>query len=197
MASFWSVLQRRRRSWPSSSPPLSLLLVIYIPVCLSLILRGERCPVFHGARSDSLTGLLNQGAWRTELDKEFQIGTRGKSVATLALIDIDHFKAINDGHGHLIGDKVLKVVGRIGGDEFAVILRETDTRQAQVVLARVQKQLRQKLRTRSDLPTVSLSIGLAPFTAALTNVEDWIHASDTALYAAKRQGRDQIVSDLG
>src|SRR3989344_3607596 len=51
MASFWSVLQRRRRSWPSSSPPLSLLLVINIPVCLSLIVRGKRCPVFHGARS--------------------------------------------------------------------------------------------------------------------------------------------------
>src|SRR3989344_2861901 len=55
MASFWSVLQRRRRSWPSSSPPLSLLLVINIPVCLSLIVRGKRCPVFHGARSQQKT----------------------------------------------------------------------------------------------------------------------------------------------
>lgn len=159
------------------------------------------------SRLDSLTGLLNQGAWRAELDDAFQLGAQGGSVTTLVLVDIDHFKSVNDRYGHLAGDEVIKLVGhllqafkrpedtvgRMGGDEFSMILRNTRAAQAQLLLADVQQGLRAKCLTRADLPVVSLSIGLVEFAEDMGSVEDWIRAADGALYSAKNQGRNQIV----
>ncbi|WPO98022.1 diguanylate cyclase [Pseudomonas sp. HR96] len=160
------------------------------------------------SRTDSLTGLLNQGAWRLMLDAEYTLGLRRAGTTSLALIDIDHFKAINDGYGHLIGDEVIKlfgavlaevkrssdIAGRIGGDEFGLILRGADVDQAEVLLKRLQTRLRETFEHRLDLPAVSLSIGVVGFASAHANVEDWLRACDHALYDAKRRGRNQIVA---
>jgi diguanylate cyclase len=166
------------------------------------------------SRTDSLTGLLNQGAWRVALEEEYALGKREAGSATIALIDIDHFKAVNDGHGHLTGDEVLKmfaavlgevkrstdIAGRLGGDEFGLILRGSDEAQAGNLLARLQQQLGDTFTTQPELPAVSLSIGVATFSLEHDNVEAWLRSCDRALYEAKRQGRNQIVlsaNDLG
>ena len=160
------------------------------------------------SRRDSLTGLLNQGTWWAALKEHYQQQAQGLAVATLALVDIDHFKRINDEHGHLAGDEVIKLlggvlreharsqdrVGRIGGDEFGLLLGRTDSRQAQVVLAGLQKQLLQALAARPDLPAVTLSIGMAECSPLLDSAEAWVKACDEVLYAAKGQGRNRIVS---
>ncbi|EGH15944.1 putative transmembrane sensory box GGDEF domain protein, partial [Pseudomonas savastanoi pv. glycinea str. race 4] len=99
--------------------------------------------------------MLNQGAWRAALEEEYALGKREVGSATLALIDIDHFKAVNDVYGHLTGDQVIKlfgtvlgavkrstdIAGRIGGDEFGLILRGSDEVQATKLLCRLQQQL--------------------------------------------------------
>jgi diguanylate cyclase len=160
------------------------------------------------SRRDSLTQLLNQGAWRTALDDEFTRLSGNGAHAALALLDIDHFKAINDQHGHLIGDDVIKlfgsilhshtrdtdIAGRIGGDEFGLLFRTADMHQGQVLLARVQQALEAAFLARPDLPAVSMSVGIASFEPRFASLEDWIRASDKALYAAKRKGRNQIVA---
>ena len=163
------------------------------------------------SRTDSLTGLLNQGAWRVALEEEYALGEREAGRATLALIDIDHFKAVNDGYGHLTGDEVIKmfgavlgqvkrptdIAGRIGGDEFGLILRGTDEAQAGMLLERLRQQLAETFTNQSVLPVVSLSIGVATFSHEYGNVEAWLSSCDRALYEAKAQGRDQIVVSAG
>lgn len=160
------------------------------------------------SRTDRLTGLLNQGAWRSSLDEEYALTKRGTGRSALALIDIDHFKSINDEYGHLIGDEIIKlfgqvlsqvkrstdIAGRIGGDEFGLILRGSHSEQIMLALGRLQHELRQTFLKRLDLPRVSLSIGFAEFVPAYSSVEDWLRAADQALYKAKRQGRDQIAT---
>ncbi|MBF7144802.1 MULTISPECIES: diguanylate cyclase [Pseudomonas] len=160
------------------------------------------------SRKDSLTQLLNQGAWRGALDDAFSHLRGSDANATLALLDIDHFKRINDQHGHLIGDEVIKVfgaiihhytgpldkAGRIGGDEFAVVFSGIDAQEATRRLARMQVALEAELVARPDLPQVSMSIGTATFKPSFLTPEDWIRASDNALYAAKHKGRNQIVA---
>jgi diguanylate cyclase len=159
------------------------------------------------SRMDSLTGLLNQGAWRVALEEEYALGKREAGRATLALIDIDHFKAVNDGYGHLTGDEVIKmfgavlgdvkrstdIAGRIGGDEFGLILRGFDEAQAGILMARLQQQLAQTFTNQPELPVVSLSIGVATFSLEYGSVEAWLRSCDRALYEAKAQGRNQIV----
>lgn len=160
------------------------------------------------SRMDMLTGLLNQSAWRSVLDEEYALATRGIARSAVALIDLDHFKAINDGYGHLTGDGVIKLfsevlsrvkgpndtAGRIGGDEFGLILREASVERIQATLSRLQQQLQQTFNERPDLPAVSLSIGFAELSVHDDTVEDWLRAADLALYEAKGQGRNQIAA---
>lgn len=163
------------------------------------------------SRTDSLTGLLNQGAWRVALEEEYALGKREVGMATLALIDIDHFKLVNDGYGHQTGDEVIKmfgvlldevtrstdIAGRIGGDEFGLILRGSDKAQAGNLLARLQQRLAEAFTSQAELPVVSLSIGVATFSLEYGNVEAWLRSCDRALYEAKAQGRNRIVVSAG
>lgn len=160
------------------------------------------------SRLDSPTGLLNQGAWRSAINEEFNVLKRVGGITTLALLDIDHFKAVNDGFGHLTGDEVIKlfggviqklkrstdIAGRMGGDEFGLVLRGSDEEQAKTVVARMQQMLGEAFLDRIDLPAVSLSVGVAQFSPQFDSVEHWINTCDAALYDAKRQGRNRIVA---
>ncbi|MFI8555792.1 diguanylate cyclase [Pseudomonas putida] len=159
------------------------------------------------SETDSLTGLRNHGAWQGLLIREFQRCQAGAARSHLALIDVDHFKRINDQHGHLVGDDILRIISaklslhlrkrdpaaRYGGDEFCVLLAETTAEQAVEILER----LRQAIEAYHDpaLPqlSLSLSIGLAPYNDRLSNADAWLHAADMALYAAKRAGRNRIM----
>jgi diguanylate cyclase (GGDEF)-like protein len=150
---------------------------------------------------DALTNCLNRRTFNERLQK---IETAGESCAFL-LMDIDHFKSINDQHGHLVGDRVITQVAavlgsvldadallfRYGGEEFAVILPENDERTAQ----RLAERLRAAVEKGGfgDV-AVTISIGLAAWTQGKGSMAQVLDAADHALYAAKRGGRNRVVA---
>lgn len=159
---------------------------------------------------DSLTGLFNHTAIKDELDREVVRSKRHGTSLVFAMIDIDHFKQINDTYGHPIGDRVIKslarllkqrlrasdLVGRYGGEEFAVILVNADRAAALQVLDTIRQDFSQ-LRHLSDGKefTVTFSCGIADV-SQFRDATKLIEASDKALYNAKHAGRNQVaVSD--
>ncbi|MFK7699355.1 diguanylate cyclase [Pseudomonas caspiana] len=160
------------------------------------------------SRTDSLTGLINHGSWKDLLQLEFNKSVALSRQTSIALIDIDHFKAINDTQGHIVGDSVLKrlstallanlrdsdLAGRYGGDEFCVILPNTSATLAWEIL----EQLRRDVHALHDpqLPhlRLSLSIGISTFGPHLADAAMWLNEADKALYIAKTTGRNRVCS---
>ncbi len=153
------------------------------------------------ANTDPATGLAN----RRELLRELSEALDEKRGGILLLLDLDHFKRVNDLHGHLAGDQLLKSVAetlsdsapgavccaRIGGDEFALLLDGDSAKAAEKVAEAILARLATPVLAAGAHLTVSASIGLAS-TAKLTKPEDVLRQSDVALYAAKRAGRNQF-----
>ncbi|MCA6215023.1 GGDEF domain-containing protein [Ideonella sp. B7] len=154
------------------------------------------------ASHDALTGLLNRAAFLARLDRF--VDAQPRRAAALLVIDLDHFKPINDTEGHQAGDAMLQAVsrvlqngvrqsdavGRLGGDEFAVLLDgcppEWAQRLAHKLLAAV---LEVRLPWRDHVLQVSASIGLASWEDRMGHGRAWLHEADTACYGAKRSGR--------
>ncbi|MDF2643273.1 MAG: diguanylate cyclase [Pseudomonas sp.] len=159
------------------------------------------------SRTDSLTGLTNHGAWKDQLAMTFIISQNLRRPSTLALIDIDHFKTINDTYGHMVGDNVLRdisriltanlrttdLAGRYGGDEFCVILPDTGHVLAGQILERLRVAVEQLHHPQHPELKLSLSIGLATRMPQHTDPELWLNEADKALYAAKHNGRNRVV----
>jgi diguanylate cyclase (GGDEF)-like protein len=160
------------------------------------------------AISDPLTGLFNRRYLDETLARELHRTMRGEHPLCVAMLDVDHFQQYNNDHGHEAGDLVLARLGtllrdrlrgsdlacRYGGDEFTVILLDTDLDAAMYRLQEICDELRHtELRHRDQpLPPVSLSIGIAQAVAHGSTPEELMRATDHALYAAKRAGRDRI-----
>ncbi|MFQ6575992.1 diguanylate cyclase [Pseudomonas sp. UM16] len=158
------------------------------------------------SRTDSLTGLLNHGSWKDLLQLKFQVCQQQHCQAVIALIDIDHFKAINDTYGHVVGDCVLSqlsselkrglreddLAGRYGGDEFCLILPNTDVEQASQAMERLREQVGGYRNPQLPELRISLSIGLAGCREGLADAEAWLNEADKALYVAKNSGRNQV-----
>lgn len=156
--------------------------------------------------TDSLTGLLNHGAWKDLLMLKFQACKQQQGHAVIALIDIDHFKTINDTFGHVVGDYVLRQLsaelrrnlregdqaGRYGGDEFCVMLPDTSEAPACQAMERLREQVANYRNPQLPHLRISLSIGLSPFEATLESPEHWLDQADKALYTAKHAGRNQV-----
>ena len=160
------------------------------------------------AQRDPLTGLLNRRAILAHLDGLHKDRRQILQPVCLMMIDVDHFKSINDQHGHAVGDEVLRTVsqslvaqlrdsdrvGRIGGEEFLVVLGSTDLPHAQQVAERLRHELSELTVTCVNQPLrITVSIGLAQ---SHTNEEDWadvIGRADAGLYEAKRAGRNRVV----
>jgi diguanylate cyclase len=157
------------------------------------------------SRTDRLTEINNRGFWEENLMHEFQRCRRSGRVSSLLLFDIDHFKKLNDTYGHGVGDNVLRAVaaqirsaqrntdiaGRYGGEEFALILPETDGQQALVMAERLRQQIA-RLQIELDETTlhVTVSMGVSEFSTLMPSYQDWLNHCDSALYAAKKAGRN-------
>ncbi len=159
------------------------------------------------ASTDGLTGLNNHRAFQERLEEEIERAKRFESRVVLLMIDIDHFKAFNDAHGHVRGDEALKRIActltdnirtvdfaaRYGGEEFAVILPEIPLEGAMVVAERIRQAVeRQTLRLDGKEARITLSIGVASFPEHALNRKDLIERADKALYLAKRSGRNKV-----
>lgn len=161
---------------------------------------------------DSLTGLLNHTRILEQLDLEIARAKRNHSPLSFAMIDIDYFKAINDNHGHPIGDRVIKglarllkqrlrktdSIGRYGGEEFALILPQTDNEIILPLLEDIRVGFSKLLHQSSDPLvefTATISCGIAEFSPTNDSVGKLVQSADKALYAAKSQGRNCIVQE--
>ena len=156
------------------------------------------------ALSDSLTGLPNRRHLMDRLSHALACSP-GTNETTLLFIDLDSFKAINDTHGHEIGDAVLvqtaqRILGcvragdtaaRLGGDEFVVLCENTSTEEAAVVARRIVDEVRKPIATTGALVAVTASVGIADAAVALT-AEDLLKGADLAMYRAKDSGRDRV-----
>jgi diguanylate cyclase (GGDEF)-like protein len=155
------------------------------------------------AASDSLTGLPNRRAADDTLKRMAAHASRNISPLSAILLDLDHFKQINDLHGHKLGDEALAAVGgilsstlrtsdfaaRFGGEEFLVLLPDTDRDQARLVAEKLRLTI-QAAQLRSGVVTASLGIATIPHDAA--DPEQLLRNADRALYAAKRAGRNRV-----
>lgn len=166
-------------------------------------LRERLTNAYRLARLDSLTGLPNRQALVEALDAELSRTRRFGRPFTVALLDCDGFKGINDRGGHLAGDEVLRriglalrqhtrrydCVGRLGGDEFLLVLSEVDGENAVLVAERLRAALRHFVER--DYPMLTFSLGVVTFRTADFDWDECIQQADDAMYAAKRQGPDQ------
>ncbi|NGM34602.1 diguanylate cyclase [Methylobacterium sp. DB0501] len=171
-------------------------------------LRVQGAELAHRAAIDDLTGALNRAAFREcsllAMRNAAGQGPDGPPLSLIA-IDLDLFKAVNDRHGHRAGDRALvhlvailraglrgpDAIGRVGGDEFLVLLPGTDLDRAGAIAARLREALRRTPLTLDDgtVLTLSMSCGAASYRDGM-GFEDFVHAADTALYRAKRAGRE-------
>jgi diguanylate cyclase (GGDEF)-like protein len=156
------------------------------------------------ADTDPLTGALNHGAFGAALDGALERYHATGRGAALLLIDVDHFKSVNDRFGHQEGDRMLRLVsallaehkrrddvlGRVGGEEFALLLPDAEPAAAHRVAERIRTALR--AATASAATPLTLSIGIATLSPDLDSSHALLHAADRALYAAKDRGRDQV-----
>lgn len=156
---------------------------------------------------DHLSGLLNRRAADEILNKEMARSARSEKPLTILLIDIDNFKSINDVYGHVLGDTAIKTVAnnikahvrlgdfvaRIGGDEFMVILVESDHDSAMHVANRIRQEVANSRYEQKDMQ-VSVSIGLAVADGSSASV--FMEKADAALYNAKHQGKNKVSSKV-
>ncbi len=166
------------------------------------------------AVTDELTGLANNRAFREWINREAARAERFSHDLSLLMLDIDDFKAVNDEHGHLQGDEVLRMIGRVmsaearavdqparyGGEEFVVALPETDAEGALEVGERLRSRIEAEAvpAVNGDRELhVTASIGVATMPDAATDVQGLIAAADEALYAAKRSGKNRVMAAAG
>jgi diguanylate cyclase (GGDEF)-like protein len=196
-------------SLPAAFSPF--LLVGALPIVVMMRRFMMHAQLVTAARLDPKTGLLNATTWQRESELEVARAERTRTPLAIAIADIDHFKAVNDRHGHLAGDAALSLIsatmsallrdydllGRFGGEEFAICLPHTDPEEAYQVAER----LRQKISMissqvpGSQLPAVqiTISIGVASLESAHRTLDELIAAADAALYRAKASGRNCVI----
>ena len=163
------------------------------------------------AETDGLTGVLNRRAIETRLRVACADSQRSRHGIAVLFIDLDHFKAINDRHGHAVGDVCLQRavgpiraelragdrLGRWGGEEFVVLLAGADLAQARDVAERIRRRLADMTIPTADGPLrLTASIGVAALGQGITTADALVHAADTAVYRAKGQGRNRVETAL-
>jgi diguanylate cyclase (GGDEF)-like protein len=160
----------------------------------------------HQALTDGLTGCFNRRFFEIQLERDLHLATRMRQPVSLILLDIDHFKRVNDSHGHDAGDDALRILAgalreevrgvdmaaRYGGEEFAIILPQAGPEGAMVMA----ETLRARVE-RMEVPGVghiTISFGVATFPLDASSRELLVTSADRALYLAKRTGRNRVCS---
>lgn len=161
------------------------------------------------ATVDGMTGIFNRRHFLALADREWRRARRYHRALSFLMIDIDYFKLINDTYGHQTGDSMIMhlasvtrgckrdsdVLARIGGEEFALLLPETDPLQAEIVAERIRHEISiNPLALAAGSVPATVSIGVANLTADMSNVSQLMSAADQALYEAKRLGRNRVCS---
>jgi diguanylate cyclase (GGDEF)-like protein len=164
------------------------------------------------AMKDALTGIPNRRYFMMRLDSEWKRYRRYGRPLSLLTLDIDHFKSINDRFGHDVGDETIiavarlcqakirdsDVAARIGGEEFAILLLETDFVEARVVAERLRAAVAERpIACRNQEIAVTVSVGAAPADEMTAEPAELMKRADEALYAAKRGGRNRVAVALG
>ncbi|MFS0757565.1 GGDEF domain-containing protein [Noviherbaspirillum sp. 1P10PC] len=156
------------------------------------------------ASRDHMTGAYRRDAFMKRLEDEIVASERLSRPLALLMMDLDNFKAINDQHGHTVGDHVIMdfsgklmhvmrrndCVGRYGGEEFIALLSDTDGADAQAIAERIREAAANRIR--ADIPPYTVSIGLAQLSSAMDNAQALINAADKAMYAAKKAGKNRV-----
>jgi diguanylate cyclase (GGDEF)-like protein len=158
------------------------------------------------ADTDFLTGLLNRRAFLAMADDAVEFCRRYRRGMATLMIDIDHFKKINDTHGHAAGDDAIKLIAgtigecirttdkaaRFGGEEFVVLLREIDQETALLLAERIRRSIEQSIIRHGEATIpATVSVGVAMFTESDRDVQDMIERADQGLYVAKKTGRNR------
>jgi diguanylate cyclase (GGDEF)-like protein len=219
-----ALLELNREALQADFAQIDLGIVITVVVAVNTVLAVFAVPtvllarrfMMHAqllakSRIDTKTGLLNVSTWESEAEQEIARAVRTRSALSIAMIDIDHFKIVNDTHGHLVGDKALRAVsgalreqlrsydraGRFGGEEFAILLPQTRESQALRIAERLRTHIAGlTIPVGEDAATgpvirLTVSVGVASLDRIGSELTDLLAAADAALYLAKQAGRNQ------
>lgn len=178
----------------------------FFVIVVSLLFRLKKTLEYLAALAelDGLTGLLNARTFKNKCDIHFLLSTRNQRPMTLAYIDLDGFKNINDSLGHRVGDEVLKAVAdiltrrlrasdipaRLGGDEFSILLPDTDSTGAKTIINGLHANLLELAETHHW--PVGFSIGVAIFQSPVTGSDQAIHIADALMYEVKQSGKNSV-----
>ncbi|MBL8576114.1 MAG: diguanylate cyclase [Mesorhizobium sp.] len=210
---YWDLGRSRLESELAISAVIAVL--VGLPVILYVVTQHSRLQrltekLAQLSSSDQMTGLLNRQTFVERLGVRLYKTGKGKSAGVLAYIDADHFKAINDRHGHAVGDKVIQIIatkikaiarqndlcGRLGGEEFGIFLPGVTLAEAGAIADRLRCEVNE---SESELGVpglkMSVSIGIASHKPGATAL-DTMQAADRSLYAAKNGGRNAVVVEL-
>jgi len=206
-----------QRSWLKANLLIILIFAIFIFVLwktnalrqkANFKLKKLNKKLYELATTDGLTGLFNRRHFLEVAENELQRSKRNQFKCTLMMVDIDHFKRVNDSYGHPAGDQVIikiaeilsdsmrkyDIVGRLGGEEFSMMLMDCDVEQAKEIADRLCSKIsNEKIYYSKRTITVSVSIGLSQLEPEDEDIDQASVRADRALYQAKEQGRNQVV----
>ncbi len=184
-----------------------VILIVTAIIFLLLLIRQFRIRTILRSlsKTDILTGLYNRRTLFEQGEKLLQAAINQGSNLSAIMIDIDHFKQVNDTKGHDVGDKVISLVAslgretvrprdvfaRLGGEEFAIILPSTSLDEAKAIAERFREKVEQTCLKGEDV-NVTISAGVADYSHVIGNLDDVLHAADEAMYLAKSLGRNQV-----
>jgi diguanylate cyclase (GGDEF)-like protein len=161
--------------------------------------------IFEQARHDALTGLANRRVFEERVDQLIESSRRYRHPVTMASMDLDNFKQLNDSYGHAHGDAALRKVAdtiskmvrnsdllvRMGGDEFVLVMQDTDLESARILAERLRKAISKLNLQTGENSRLGISIGLAQWQTGMSK-DDWLQQADEVLYQAKAEGRSRV-----
>ncbi|MEX2496192.1 MAG: GGDEF domain-containing protein [Woeseia sp.] len=188
--------------WNAGVRLMSFAIFVYLAAQLKINLHREQ----QLARTDSLTGLLNRAGFMDQAGAIVNAATRYEQAVTIAYIDLDRFKAVNDTLGHSVGDEVLDAIGkvlgvssrksdiagRIGGDEFALVLPSTDLSGANAYFENLHYLLENEIKNR-QWSGLGVSIGVAVFERGPASLSEGLQVADRLMYRAKKSGQPRLI----